>query len=84
VDSWFGRFFLLRLFIELLKLLDESSFFFLHHDYLLIEELFTLLDELDHVRVAGIVDGVEEWCDLAIQIEEATLLVAELHINKHF
>jgi len=47
-----------------------------------VEELLAL-DQLGlHVAEALVVDGVEQWCQLAVRIEEARLVVTEVDIYK--
>jgi hypothetical protein len=65
-------------------LLQESLLFLAHARDFLIEKFLSLFNVLNHVRIARHVDRVQQGGDLAIQIKQASLLVAELDTDKHF
>ena len=56
--------------------------FFLELSDFFREEVLALFDQLDHVLVAGVVDGVKQGSHLAVEVEQAGLLVAKLHVDK--
>ena len=76
---WLGR---LWRHLELIKLLLEIGLVLLELGDVFVEELLAL-DQLGlHVAEALVVDGVEQWCQLAVRIEEARLVVTEVDIYK--
>jgi len=76
---WLGR---LWRHLKLIKLLLEIGLVLLELGDVFVEELLAL-DQLGlHVAEALVVDGVEQWCQLAVRIEEARLVVTEVDIYK--
>ena len=77
-----GRFFVLGLLIKFVQLFLKCLFLLFECLNFLIEEVFSLFNELDHVLVARLVDGIEKWRYLAVQVEQARLLVPKLNADE--